>query len=359
MTDLPKRIDNFDELEFDAADQCGNYTKLFETLNRQYADSWAKDAAFWFDKGLYLVALKAIDPKPGETHVDVGSGTGVLVSILKELNPDSVVYGIDENEQLLMDAFQAMEAHRVPANIAGSKEIIFKPDGTVMHEPAFHKQMETLDLTARDKIHLICDDIRKCKVIDRILGDRKIDSGSLLMPGCSLSQCFQEPFKFGMAEDAELRQRAVFIADIIRKKTFEFMARKLKENGRLVVGDRMMLPEGHEMAFINASIRTKLASLCEYFEFDHVSLLKADFVDGKHLKIDTAEGRTIVSPDSTIKLITSMDQDGFKEMLGIDVKHTALVYKLNRNNVPLKGGFVSEEEKRRDRNRRKKQKRKK
>lgn len=286
---------------------------LYDRLDTDYAQKWMHDTAEWEEDGLYEIAAEIINLKAGEAHLDIGSGLGMLLVHLKKRIEDSALIGVDRNIALTWQAMQFFTNLGLKAVIMGKHAITVRKDGCSRLFEYDKKFNQFKPLTPGQSIHLIIDDIRKRKFLDKILKGQKVDSMSFILPGVSLAAAFETPFGIDTKDENELRRRINTVMLETRGAVYGLAAKHLKTSGRFVTAERLMLFKEDDRApadLFAEQIEAHMGTFGKYFIFDTAIYQNKDTIDG-HVLIDSPEQSNAAenSPSSYEKQIDEKSED--------------------------------------------------
>jgi len=255
---------------------------LFEDL--RYADSWNDQSGIMSDVfGVYRSVAKVLGNLNGKSHIDIGSGNGRLLSILRAKNPSANLWGMDVNPILIELAVKRMECLRKSRDVVfhGSFDGVVYPDGRIAREFPYHPEI----LGGRDAFGegvdvLALDDVNAPKVVPGLAAGRKFDSASFLFPGAAPSTSRLYPYEFRLNTDEEHRNRLVNYAGNLKANAYRFATRIVNPDGNLVLGERLGISgQGDFIENIIAGFQQCFDSLgiLDCWEFKEVSVSERSF----------------------------------------------------------------------------------
>ncbi|MBI2638069.1 methyltransferase domain-containing protein [Candidatus Peregrinibacteria bacterium] len=222
------------------------FVATLEASDKRYAEKWSDEALVWEEFGIYERLAEHIQLDSGKIHLDVGCGLGNLLFRLKQKRPEAAIIGMDRNPCMMQGA----------ARILGSKGHIVVAHGSLAFRAEQQGQKiivgrqfdvdaeraQGIDILApnTNSIFLILDDIRSHRVLNFILGPRKIDSASFVFPGTSGSDVYEAPFEIALLDRAGETNRLMQAMNETRRTVFEALAQLTKTNGRLILVERIL-----------------------------------------------------------------------------------------------------------------------
>lgn len=318
--------------------------EILERQDAHYAEDWVNQSQRWYEIGLNEAALRCLDAETGKrfTHVDLGCGPGMLLIQLHRDFPEALLFGVDNNAQMLVNAARLHQATGTPFNLAICKYFYPKADNRFKRTPEYHSDFDGMNLKDPAKVQLVCDDIRQMDVIKRILDGQQIDSGSLLLPGTSLTLAFEYPYAIDTQDINVQGQRITEIMSEVRSKATEFMAQNLKPGGKYVCAERMAVVTDDMQRRVRDSLEKHLGPMKDYFDFGQSFTLKDETMIRTFLKdgapqMDKALNNEVIeSKDSRIGLMLPKREGELAELRNNKATITAIVFTLIRNNTPFK-----------------------
>ena len=249
-------------------------TDILERLDKSYSVNWAREMYDWAGPEVYDRASGLLEDGLGSesTHVDLGCGFGNFLFLLKKNYPDRLLYGVELNYHVITDATAAFHHMHIPFNLAICRGLKYsRGNDSVLRIPQYNEKFKEADFQNARKVQLICDDIRSMNVLKEILSGKKIDSGSFLMPGISMSAALESPYSCDTPDPDIFKSRIGEIMDKVRSGAYLFMAEHLKENGRLVVAENIdaSRPEGEPLSA--KAIEKKMGFSNQYFDVENAT----------------------------------------------------------------------------------------
>lgn len=318
--------------------------EILERHDAHYAEDWVNQAQRWYEIGLNDVVLQCLGAATGKpfTHVDLGCGPGALLVQLHRDFPEALLFGVDNNAQMLVNAARLHQATGTPFNLAICKCLYQKAEDRFKRIPEYHADFDSMNFKDRSKVQLVCDDIRQMDVIKRILDGQQIDSGSLLLPGTSLTLAFEYPYALDTQDRNIQGQRITEIMSEVRSKATEFMAQTLKPGGKYVCAERMAVVMDDMQRRIRDSLEKHLGPMKDYFDFGKSFTLKDETMiktflkDGSPQMDKALNNEVIESKDSRIGLMLPRREGELDELRNNKSTIAAIVFTLIRNNTPFK-----------------------
>jgi hypothetical protein len=244
----------------------------FDVFDELYAQQWVSEEEAWFRRGLYTHTLSFLGYMPNEQrhHIDLGSGFGTLLHLLcpDELPGDRVM-GVDNNSILSFAALRSLRARNPKRGVVFAGETYTEETGVGYRRKFLTAQDDDLQLL-RDfegfpGIRLIIDDIRSMEFVKMVIDNTKFKTGSFLMPGTSQRVVAEEGI-MGVKQDVyEVLGR---VMRDVRMSAYSFFSKYIETKGRIVVADRLFLPEGEMKSFDFAELkRFVYASIADILGF--------------------------------------------------------------------------------------------
>ncbi len=257
--------------------------KLIDSLDQSYATEWAAETTGWNRLGIYELLASHVDLQENGTHLDVGSGLGILLSqlhakSLKEKNPQRF-YGIEANLELLRASAMILNEKQVPILVACARipNAEQTPEGIkISRSFVYHEQFDKQALLRPNVVNLIGDDVRSATVIREILSDRKITSGSFTFPGPG-SLIYEKPYALvNEFTDEEKKKRTEQSSENLRKSTYALMTSLMDEGGKLMLAERFpRVPNMSNNQIIDGlmiTVRSLFGNLISYWDVENIQI---------------------------------------------------------------------------------------
>ena len=241
--------------------------RYFLKTDFHYTESWIGESTTWARNGVYKVIGKHIDLAPGDNHIDLGSGLGQLIIQLKKDNPKAHISGVEKNSSLVVAAAGLAEAADPPLQVRVAHcEYYLREDdkciSRVYYPPENPESLSANDyirvqnqhlldnyaasenriIRPESKVDIVIDDIRTMELLSRILGDKKIESGSFTFPGASISVTHEHPYEFDIISEEEQIARINTVMKETRQAAYRFMSERIKPGKFFVVAERIQIP---------------------------------------------------------------------------------------------------------------------
>lgn len=210
-----------------------------------YALDWQADSFNALQSGFYAKVSNSIEPKPGEIIVDIGAGLGNQLIDLMVREPKALTIGTErtrENVRMIVEHFRNIGLESACAAVISSS-LEQTIDGKVFWQricrdrEEFRKKCRPLLET---KILFLDDDIRYPVLLPTVLGDEKIDTGVLSLPGGSSNRAIEWPFDPTNYTQANNNQRIIEAANATRFAFYHYMAEHVRPGGRIIVAERIV-----------------------------------------------------------------------------------------------------------------------
>jgi len=246
-----------------------------ELEDAKYARSWAEHSHSLETGKIYGAAAQMLSPVSG-IHVDLGSGLGQLLFELKYQNPQATVIGVDNNRHLVKGSAMILERSGIPA-VEGGKIIDREAvDGVVVQQYRRNRRVRPREVLRRGQASIIADDIRQMRVIKEILGDKKIDSGSLTFPGSSVRSAVEKVADFHALSDQEVFTRQQQIMQRVRAAAGQFFTERVRRGGKVLIAERVGIDEGASLEEVIAyNLRQIFTDNHTKWDFDGVRQFSA------------------------------------------------------------------------------------
>lgn len=309
---------------------------------QHYTEAWLEQGAFWERAGVYSKAAELITLNPGEIHLDLGAGSSPLLGNLKKTYPNAVFIGVDRNKfQLIAQAIRLHELNLV-ANILINTSIAvdqIRRSLTLLFKP--HAEMRILDPLGIGKMNLVADDFRSMKVVAEILGNRKIDSASMLLSGVSQTPIYERPLpqEGSLMDQAEVRRRIRRFCTESQKAALLWLTQRMNLGGNLVLAERIAVKNGQREQAVGDVLQEMIPpELKAFWDFGKCTFLNCNLTtqgDGPFHMIQEnggLVGSPVPNPQDNTLVLTSppeASQQGFTS----DASLTVFVQQLKRNNL--------------------------
>ena len=252
--------------------------------DRDYLDNWKIESQVWDDLGLNARAAEFIGTQNDGIHVDLGTGLGRLLATLNDTNPQSVLFGVDYNPQMLYAGGDFLSNSGKKPNYLINTKRRMNSSGQI--ERIFDANQKTdfrkLHPLERGTINLLCDDVRRLSVLRAILGDRKLSSGSLLLPGVCVNSAFEAPYPPDRATEEQMSHRKLAVAESTRLAAYKFMTEQVAPGGKFVTAERIGVPDDLDTPEkITDEMRELLGPFQQYWEMGACKLLEEDLGHGQ------------------------------------------------------------------------------
>ncbi len=256
-----------------------------QMLQDKYKKQWAEESKCWLDIGAYQVIAQLINLQENDTHVDLGSGFGFLLMLLKELQSNSTIIGVDRSETMILDAAEIIRMQdQTPGMIYVSTDIVEHKESeknlpTKRYDLAKEKFRQTFVKSQRDYIHLVCDDIRTGKALLHMIKGKKVDSGSFCFPGTGLDAILEPPFtRDEVRRDRKNDCHNVYLKYLssLRKEAIKLMTKIIKPGGSLVLAERCTWHRGELMKEVDRSFLHHFGDLEKCWEKESQVGCKSD-----------------------------------------------------------------------------------
>lgn len=301
--------------------------EVFQEVDANYARSWMAEADVYEELGVYKETAKLVDLKRSQTHVDLGCGFGDLLGELHKRQSKAALVGVDVSPTMLLAGGNLRLApKKIPAQYMMYQGYEADDNGTVNRVFKYNSRFARIQPGI---ISLIADDIRSLSVLKKILGNRTIDSGSLMLPGASLSLAFEGHTGAPLDTDAKRRNRVVEVMNQTREAAYKFMAENLSQGKEFVLVERANIdltasPDQIGRDFFSQ----RLGNQAAYWDYDRTELLTLGVLrDGALYKLNpNAEGYTELThgAGSSVALVT----DGLQQQIN---NVTVIMQKVRRN----------------------------
>lgn len=241
-----------------------------------YAADWFKDSVALAHDGFYAEITNLIDPKPGETIVDVGTGSGLQLVDLAVASPESNIIGTERTKvnMMMTHAFMSRIIHPGTISAFSDSRLQGAIDDCAFWERGsemFKKSRDAIRASLKEKILLLDDNILYPQLLQEILPNGQLNAGILSMPGGSVSRVIEWPFKADVKTTQEKHQRIFDISNATRKAFYHFMAEHMQPGkGRIVVAERLAM---------NSSLDPRIAAMSNMRENMGESLSRYWFPD--------------------------------------------------------------------------------
>ncbi len=281
---------------------------LFEAENTQrtlmdqeerYAQDWRVDADNFMGSNLYGEITGLVEPKNGETTVDVGTGMGYQLIALAEQNGMSNVIGTERTRANVFETYKHMQAYNLARyfSLFSDSELSLTEDGRVYWKrgSGFTDDIkDRLRSQLEHKILLLDDNILYPQILPAVLPDGKLQAGILSMPGGSSNRALEWPFYPAELDDEQHLDRTTEISDATRKAFYRFMAEYMEPgNGRIVIAERMLSdPSVSQHQAGIGMIGRQMQSLRKYWKPMRGGIVPVDFSGTQvDLKATDAKGK--------------------------------------------------------------------
>lgn len=281
-------------------------------------------ASRWWDSGErqvmeaggYQHIASALPADPKGVHIDLGSGFGGLLATLWRQYPDRPYFGLEINQHTLVAAFDRLNAAGIPTKQYGGIGVARNANtGIPVRIGTTLLPGQTVELD-EPGIHLLRDDIRYADTISRILGNRRIASGSFTFPG------FAESLALDLDDAAPVtashdNPKIRLMVNEVRKAAFRFMEKHLMPGGHFLIADRLLSITSPE-AIVRDIVKrnaTKKGALWKRrpVKIGSGSTFRVDGSPERNLGIITPEGRAIqTSVHDVIWFVLRRNQSPFK-----------------------------------------------
>lgn len=270
--------------------------RAMEALHKQddgYADSWIDEAAAWGREGVYNGLALEADVRPGELHVDLGAGMMNLVHAIKRRTPDAVVLGVERNTRVVRHALYLMEALGISPHVCHSEFLCLDTRGNIrtvydVHDDVISREdiadgrqiqftsikphLADIDerfLSSDARIKIAIDDLREMRIVNKVLGERQIDSASMTFPGSGGRPAFEAPHAFprkgkSVPDEVAIRRINQATQDAIAAG-LKYLTERMRPGGRLLLAERVK-DVGDEELMTIALAKTVLDRFGENFE---------------------------------------------------------------------------------------------
>jgi len=301
--------------------------EAFRAVDTNYKNSWWTEADIYQALGVYRETANSTNLRPSQTHLDLGCGFGDLLGELRQRQQESTLIGVDVNPSMLLAGGEnRLRPRGISAQYFIKQGYQVRPNGAISRTFQHDKDFPPLQ---KDKINLIADEIRSLAVLKHLLGHRRLDSGSIMLPGSSLSLAFEDYTGEKLDTNDKQRHRIVEVVNQTRAAAYQFMAGRIAQGGSLVLVERAHLdPCISAEAAGQQLVAQRLGPNAKFWDRDHTKLIKmSDTRDGAlySLKTGTPDHVELVhSAGSTVSLVTDGPRAGIDNV-------TVIIQKLVRN----------------------------
>jgi hypothetical protein len=210
-----------------------------DSHDEHYTDQYLAEAMHYLKAGIYDKIAEQLSLPNGSTHIDFGCGQGFLLHALRKRNPNVAYLGIEYNLHMIMKAVRHLAELNVPSRPHAEGYMKFENDMMEWEYPLDFAENPNL-FRPGGPIRLIHADMRREELLQKLIGDRMIDSATLTFHGASGSSAF---------ENEEQPRHLIECMDCFRKKMFQlmlemrmtvhqFMSENTREGGEIVMVER-------------------------------------------------------------------------------------------------------------------------
>jgi len=235
--------------------------------DERYAQHWDKEADFWGANGFYARLAEKMCLAPSSLHVDSCSGRADLLAELRLRHPDAGLLGVEIKPPLITRSITALESRRLQG--IGYVDLTYR----IAHNAVIHTEYEwrpdnvkTPLLRKGGPIALVCDDIRKHKLVEQILAGEKIDSGSCGFSGGTQELIARAPFPARIKDRADAQARLVQIQQDLQHGTYQFMSKTVKPGGKFHLYERASFGEDATSIDIASTVGSWMGKYTKYWD---------------------------------------------------------------------------------------------
>lgn len=207
-------------------------------IDKDYAAGWEEVARNLQERGIYGGIAHTLSLRPGDIHVDLGSGVGWLLGALKQRFPESIMLGVESNVMLIAIAADTLIQVYDSIVIPHARARVELQPGKIrtVFDPPKEEYRERFLFAVPRVIGLIADDITDLSVLGSILKGRKVQSASLMFPGISNRILVQH----GVYGEDDQKRAAKLLNDLslqLRNRALQWMTDNVDAGGTCTLVD--------------------------------------------------------------------------------------------------------------------------
>lgn len=247
---------------------------LLDELDVHYQQTWKSEGELWKKAGVYTHVAELINLRPGETHLDIGTGFGATIEALYDTQKQATILGIDKSKTMILAAQGELKKSGVEAQVHAHSMLSEETSGYLKRRHFLNSSALSESSAA---IHLICDDVRTAEVLKKILQERRVTSATFLFPGAANTSAFEEPYRFDPdLPHGQMMERMRDVILQVRKKAYALVTEHMKPQNKLVVADRAICPPGWStgelVPFFDESTKTNLGQYASHWDITSTRL---------------------------------------------------------------------------------------
>jgi hypothetical protein len=149
--------------------------KVPSDAERAFIKKWQRESGKWLDLNVFNAAADTLALTGRELHVDIASGNGAMLSVLRKKHPQMRLFGAERYTVLLALAGRNFKESDIPFTI-------YDKDGTIGFSYP-EKGSDYPNESAR--ITLVRDRIQELLTLRKLLHGEQVDTASFMLPGIS------------------------------------------------------------------------------------------------------------------------------------------------------------------------------
>lgn len=256
--------------------------RLFREADQWFVGECKRQDANMDGINYYGTAVDLAAGDNGSLQVDLGSGHGHLLKMLKARLPNSVVVGVEESQLMVEESLRYLRAEQMPVIVLKDES---ETAGVNLEAP-------------QSPIVLIQQDIRRMVILKKLLGERLIDTVFYMRPAPVPSLAMDLSVKKQSPANAGKMMWGVMGAT--SKSAHRFMSSKVKPSGRAVLAygkaldeiDGWMWPKESTVFRFIQMTRNLMGKFAKYWDSERIAFCNDNSGEGFQL-VETDEDRSL------------------------------------------------------------------